>query len=706
MSHSLLVVELRGDIDVVRARQRARQIAELLGLDAHDQTRVSAAVSELARNAFQHAHGGTVRYLVEAEPAPRLVVKIVDKGPGIADVRAVLEGRADALGRSGLGLVGARRLVDDVTIESVRGEGTTVTCYKALPRGFELTKAALDRVTTELVRGTDESPLEELRRQNQELLRAIEALRTRDDQMQLLNRELDETNRGVMTLYAELEDKADSIRRSAEVKVRFFSHMNHEVRTPINAILGLSEILLDGTIASPLPEQEKPLALIRKSAQQLSQLVDDLLDYAKLEAGKMIVRAEPFSLSDVFAGLRGMFRPLHTREEVALVVDDVDHVPILRTDEGKVSQILRNFVSNALKFTDKGEVRVTASYDAEHDEVIACVIDTGLGIAPQHRQLLFSDFTQIDNDRQKRVKGTGLGLSLSRSLAELLGGTVSCESELGKGSTFSVRIPRLYVAKAGSGEEHPPSAVVVYCDHPQQATDVYRVTADDRDLDVAVVRDPVVASRLVERLRPSVLVWDAARLDSAAWDYLASLSELRPRPHVMVVSAPENEDRARGLGARDFAPQPVSREWLFARLRALTTAPVPVKALVIDDDEIARYLLRAVIGTHHVMVEATTGEDGLREARTQRPGVVFLDLDLPGMSGFDVLDALKQDPLTRDIPVVVQTSLRLTTADRERLRSATAVLDKEGSNQPDTVSMIRTILRDVARSTAEMENRA
>ena len=239
-----------------------------------------------------------------------------------------------------------------------------------------------------------------------------------------LNRELEDTNRGVVALYAELDEKADHLRRADELKSRFLSNMTHEFRTPVNSILGLSSLLLDDRQRLGREAPSRRSLYIRKAAEQLSELVNDLLDLAKVEAGKTVVRPAEFSVENLFGALRGMLRPLLLNQSVSLVFEDATALPPLYTDEGKVSQILRNLISNALKFTERGEVRVTAGR-AGCGRVRSrfSVADTGIGIAPQDQARIFEEFTQLEHRLQSQVRGTGLGLPLSRRLAELLGGT-------------------------------------------------------------------------------------------------------------------------------------------------------------------------------------------------------------------------------------------------------------------------------------------
>jgi signal transduction histidine kinase len=255
-----------------------------------------------------------------------------------------------------------------------------------------------------------------------------------------LREELEATNQGVVALYAELDTQAEELRRATDLKSRFLAYMSHEFRTPIGSIQSLARLLLDRVDGPLTNEQERQVRFIQDTANEFADMVDDLLDLAKVEAGRVSISPGWFELVDLFSALRGMFRPVLTNPDVTLVFDEPESVPALFTDDRRLAQILRNFVSNALKFTTSGEVRVSAVCNADKTVTFA-VKDTGIGIAPEFQHEIFQDYSQLDSPIQKRLRGTGLGLSLSKRLAHLLGGTVKLESALGVGSTFSVTLP-------------------------------------------------------------------------------------------------------------------------------------------------------------------------------------------------------------------------------------------------------------------------
>ncbi len=454
MPTTLLTVELVREHDVVLARQRARQLASEFKLDGQDQTRFATAVSELARNAHQYAHGGRVEFRLDPGPPAVLIARIADRGPGIARLKEILEGRYVSSTGLGVGIIGAQRLVDTFSVRSSPDDGTEIVIGKRLGPGIRISPALINGAMGAIAAVTSADPMIELQQQSQELLRALAYLREKQMESERLAQELAETNRGVLALYAELDERALYLERANDLKTRFLSDLNHEIRTPLNAVRNVARLLLDGYEGPLTDRHRRAIEMMRQSTDTLSDLVNDWLDLAKIEAGRTEIRVDVFSVEDLWGALRGVFRPIETDDDVSLIFEPVPTLPLLRSDEAKVAQILRNFISNALKFTERGEVRVSAR-GGTGETVVFTVTDTGIGIAPEHIDRVFEEFAQIDSPLQRRVKGTGLGLPLSRRLARLLGGDVLVDSDVGGGSAFSLVLPVVY---AGDGADAPPAS--------------------------------------------------------------------------------------------------------------------------------------------------------------------------------------------------------------------------------------------------------
>jgi len=685
MALNLLRMEIRREHDVVLVRQRARQIAAAMKFDSQDQTRIATALSEVARNAFQYAGGGMVEFQIQKAPHPAFQISVADKGHGIADINKILNGKYVSPTGMGLGLIGAQRLMDIFNVDT-SAKGTTVIIGKELPsKSIALGKKELDSLLRKIGEQGPQNAYEELQQQNQELLRTLDELRDRQLELAQLNRELDETNRGVVALYAELDDRADFLQRASELKSHFLSNMSHEFRTPLNSISALSQILLDRLDGDLSPEQEKQVRFIRNSAQDLSDLVNDLLDLAKVEAGKVTIRPAQFDVSTLFSALRGMLRPLLAHNSsVKLVLDDPEENIQIYSDEAKVSQILRNFISNALKFTERGEVRVSVSRGRD-GFISFSVADTGIGIRPEDQERIFREWTQVEGKLQKVAKGSGLGLPLSRKLAQLLGGNVHVTSEVGIGSTFTVDIPVsfegqtevIYVPEVKRELDSSKFPVLVVEDN-REALFIYEKYLKGSKFQVIPANNISEAREAAHSFRPKAIILDVLLQGEHSWDFLRDLKSgpaTRDVP-VYVITVVDNREKALSLGADGFHSKPVDRIWLLNQLEALLS-PVKPRILVIDDDASSRYLIRNVLAECDCeLFEATDGSEGLRMVEECKPALVVLDLVMDGMNGFEVLETLRRDAKTEGLPVVIHTSKSLESEHYERLTSAIDIIPK------------------------------
>jgi signal transduction histidine kinase/CheY-like chemotaxis protein len=684
MAKALLTIAVRQEQDVVIARQRAREIARIVGFDGQDQTRIATAVSEIVRNAFRYAKGGKVEFALEGASTPQLLlIRVRDQGPGIPDLAHVMSGQYQSTTGMGVGILGAHRLMDQVEIDTKPGVGTDVLLTKILPaRAPLINQAQFTRITSQLSTSVSGDALGELQEQNRELVRALGELRERQEDLMNLNRELEDTNRGVVALYAELDEKADHLRRADEMKSRFLSNMSHEFRTPLNSIRALSRLLLDRIDGDLSVEQAKQVGFSSKASDDLTALVDDLLDLAKIEAGKIEVRPIEFTVGNLFSALRGMLRPLLVGDAVRLTFDEPDAAMTLYNDEGKVSQILRNFISNAIKFTEQGEVVVSAQLSEDRHTVRFSVSDTGIGIAPEDQGRIFDEFTQLPSPLQGRVKGTGLGLPLCRRLAHLLGGDVSVQSERGVGSVFTATVLANFETNGVAASQPVEATVelgrspVLVLDDDAETRLIYDKHLRDSRYQPLSARNLREARELMKRTRPQAILLDIMLRGEDTWRWL---SELKSDPAtaaipVIVITSIDDERKGLALGADAYCLKPLERAALLEKLDSHTGRRI----LVIDDDPAARYLMQKLLtDTHTTVLEAADGRSGLIAARRARPSMIFLDLGLPDFSGEEILEALKNDADLQDVPVAIVTASKLTNDERTRLgRRADAVLQK------------------------------
>ncbi|SES48691.1 ATP-binding protein [Actinokineospora terrae] len=539
----LLTLSLAGEQGVFLLRQRGREVARAIGLDTQDQIRIATALSDLGRLLLVGQASLTVAFELRQDPLASLVVQL---GTSLSSAPVSEPGWSTA-----------ERLLDEVTVEHRRGK-VHVTVRKALPAATAFPDTiAGERLRADLAGLQPGNASDELRAQNEDLLQTLDSLERKQEELLQLNaeleetnrgvvalyaeltEELDDTNRGVVALYAELDEKTNELKRSSEAKNRFWSNVSHEVRTPVNSIVGLTRLLL-GPGADPLTEdQRRQLELIGTSGSGLLTLVNDLLDVAKAESGRLEPRVSDVDMRLLFAHLRDSFAPDTRDGAVRLVLDDLPDAPAPRTDDTLLLHILRNLVSNGLKFTERGEVRVTATTDGDH--WVFTVADTGIGIPADHVDKVFEEFHQVPGPLQARAAGTGLGLPYARGVAEVLGGSLDLRSTPGQGTIVTVRLP-VFAAEAPA---RPRSVLLVTAD------DTLRVrlsTAMDPLVDaVRQTADGAGAVLMAAAEPPGLLV-----LDLAAPHAEDCLDGLRRDPRlagtpVLAVQSAEHRDRDIGL---------------------------------------------------------------------------------------------------------------------------------------------------------------
>ncbi|HXO39589.1 MAG TPA: ATP-binding protein, partial [Candidatus Acidoferrum sp.] len=653
--------------------------------DNQEQIRLATATSEMARNAYRYARSGKVSFEVQTGKNQVLVIMVSDSGPGIENLDEIFEGRYRSNTGMGLGIVGTKRLMDNFDITSSPA-GTVVKMGKELPFAAPvLTPLRLKHLSEQISAKTPESPYEEIGRQNRELLKTLQELRTRQEELALLNRELEDTNRGVVALYAELDERADYLRRASDLKTSFLSNISHEFRTPLNSIMSLARILLDRLDGDLTSDQETQVGFILESAKTLSEMVNDLLDLAKVEAGKVRIRVKTFEVMELFSALKGMLKPLLAdNSSVDLVFIEGANLPRLRTDEAKVSQILRNFISNAIKFTPLGEIKISAERRG-NGSVLFEVTDTGIGIPAEHLETVFQEFSQVENPLQERYHGTGLGLPLCRKMALLLGGKVWVTSEPGRGSSFFAELPIVYKGEAdvtGVREEMPapefsrPTVLLIAPDAQTFAlTDSSFKTSEFQLIYVESVER---AETWLQRHQPRAVVLDIEGLGDPAWDFLRFFPkqpDASEQISIIAITVPSDSTKALDMGAALAVSKPLEAASLLQDVRRVTRQEKPKKLLLVDDNDLSLYILRELLDRPWLnLVEAHNGEEALDMIDREQPDAVILDLVMPGMGGFEVLQKLRSQEETRRLPVIVYTSKMLSGEEKKRLTDLAAGL--------------------------------
>ncbi|TWI58660.1 signal transduction histidine kinase [Pseudomonas duriflava] len=582
MNNERLISSLRieNEQDIVWCRQRAKQIADWVGLPRLDQIRIATAVSELARNIYQYAQQGRFSFYLMPNGKGQLHgLRFVaqDNGKGIPHLDEILGGTYVSSTGMGVGLRGAQRLMDDFDI-TTSSEGTRISAakYMASARSFPED----DELKALLRQLTDKSaldPYKEMQLQSEDLLVTTAELRIKQQELEDTNKELENTNKGVVALYSELEKTAQELEEASEAKSRFFSNMTHEFRTPINIIENISKLLISGQDGPLNDEQYRQVKFISDAAAELSTLVGELLQLAEVQSGRMRVEPDTFMLKDFMERLDTFaaalsFRYEHVTHRLDMPIEDVR----LYTDQERLFQILRNLISNAFKYTPRGTVTIRC-FMPSPDQLEFMVADTGIGISPDDQKKVFDEFYRIKSPGRKNIEGTGLGLPLAQRIALLLKGEIDLTSQLGVGSKFYLRLP-------------------IVLDQPE----------DD--------------------LRPGAL--------------------------------------------------------------AGTTI------LLIDDSEADRYIVMKALEPYDpIMIEADSARTSMDKLNAIRPDIIFLDLDLPDISGEELLESM--DPSMRR-RVLINTAKLITEDEQAHLKQhCHAILQK---SRPDYVNHLLHHVQGLVRS--------
>ncbi len=523
-------------------------------------------------------------------------------------------------------------------------------------------------------------------------------------------------------LYEEQKATAERLREVDRLKTEFLANMSHELRTPLNSIIGFSRVILKG-IDGPLTElQTQDLEAIHGSGKHLLGLINDILDISKIEAGKMELAFEEVDLHLVVKGVMSSAIGLVKDKPIELRQEMPADLPLVWADATRSRQVLLNLVSNASKFTEQGSITVVARYDEAL--VTLGVRDTGMGIPPDQLENVFKEFTQVDASTTRKVGGTGLGLSISRRFVEMHGGKIWVESELGQGSTFYFTLPRTQTIVPAAAAQEPETGkrVVMAIDDDPGVITLYKRYLEKQGYQVIGVTDSRQAVEQARRIKPDVITLDILMPNRDGWSVLQDLRDAEDIRHIPVVICSIISDQGRGfsLGAADYLLKPITEDDLLVTLQRLQTRS-EMSVLVIDDTPEDVRLIRRILEAPHPMVngrpchytvsEAHNGAEGIAAAQNgqQPPHLIILDLMMPDVDGFAVLAALKADPATRNIPIVVVSAKILTEEDHQRLNgNIQALLSKGLFTEQELVDDVALALasRQDLRPSAEPGRRA
>ncbi|MFP5263572.1 MAG: response regulator [Blastocatellia bacterium] len=565
---------------------------------------------------------------------------------------------------------------------------------KSREREFESEAADLRSRAAELERDNDaarqvnaqlEEATDKFESITARLEESVHKLRTRAEAAERARAELEQRNRV-------LAEQNRRLGLEGQSRARFLANISHELRTPMNAIIGFTSLLSDDPSLQLSARHRGSLERVSRNARDLLELINNVLDLSKIEAGRMDVYAEPADARDLIERAIGVVEPLKENRPVKLNMEIEDGLPSLRTDRTKVQQILINLLSNAIKFTNEGEVKVRAER-AGPGRINISVSDTGVGIAESDIAKIFEEFRQVGSGGQGARRGTGLGLTITRRLVELLGGEINVLSRLGEGSVFAVTLPieiegRVTAAPESEAPAFDPERTALVIDGDpallyltkKYLTEAgYSVVATDdtaRGVEIARMARPVIITIDIDLLEDGFGVIEQLSHDGKSGDDSARA--------IVAISSDESLERgAQERGATAFLRKPFERESL-AGLLERVSAPAPARVLVVDDDADALALVVAMVEDAGYEIQtATGGREALDEIARSRPDLIILDLMLPGMDGFEVIHRLSLNAEWRKVPVVLLTARDLSHEERRALDIGTSRIIQKGNFSRD-----------------------
>jgi signal transduction histidine kinase/DNA-binding response OmpR family regulator len=511
---------------------------------------------------------------------------------------------------------------------------------------------------------------------------------------------------------AELRVAKEAAEQANRTKSAFLANMSHELRTPLNAIIGYSEMLEEEAADLGQDSFVPDLRKIHGAGKHLLALINDILDLSKIESGKMELYLESFDLAGLIRDVESTIQPLVEKNANVLEVSYPPELGQMHADVTRVRQVLFNLLSNASKFTERGTIGLSVEAETAlgMELLVFKVRDTGIGLTPEQLGRLFQAFTQADASTSRKYGGTGLGLVISRRFCQMMGGDVTVTSEVGQGSVFTVRLPRVVgdskpvlapeiaaPREVVALDSNLARAKVLVIDDDQTARDLMSRGLAKEGFQVFMAASGEEGIRMAKEMRPDVITLDVLMPGMDGWAVLRSIksdAEVADIPVIMVTMV-DDKDMGHALGAADFLSKPIDRERLVSMLGRYRCKHPPCPILVVEDDPATREMIRRTLeGDGWTVCEAENGRVGLERLAESRPELILLDLMMPEMDGFEFVSAMRQHEAWKSIPVVVVTALDLTPEDRSRLNGQVKKIFQKGAvSREELAREIRSVAR-------------
>ncbi|MCP4118088.1 MAG: response regulator [Desulfobacteraceae bacterium] len=547
----------------------------------------------------------------------------------------------------------------------------------------------------------------ELQEANQGLQARTDELQSQSVELQCQAEELQQTAGELQEQNRELEAQRLQVEEANRLKSEFLSNMSHELRTPLNSVMALSRVLLMQAKDKLSEEEASYLEIIERNGRNLLALINDILDLSKIEAGRMDVSPKNFSVVSTIETIMERLEPLAEDKGIEVNLKIPDNFPQIESDENRVHQILQNLIGNAVKFTEQGGVIVSAGSDAENIHIE--VSDTGIGISKKDLPHIFEEFRQVDGSSSRPYEGTGLGLTIAGKAVTMLGGNISVESTLGKGSTFFLTLPvrwqgmapvsELAIFRPFEGAVPAQKTVLVVDDEPETLTMIASYLSGE-GYNILRATSGEEAIRLARRHRPFAVTLDILMPEMDGWEVLQQLKQSPDTKDIPVIIVSLSDDKSTGiaLGAVGYVSKPIKRDMLIGEINRIG-GPSPYSIVVADDNESElREMARAIELEGMRPIVAGDGRICMELLKESVPDVLVLDLIMPEKNGFEVLDKVRSNPKTRELPVIVVTAKDLTREEKKKLSgNASSILAKSDTNPAVILEEIKNVFAGIER---------